>query len=145
LTATQQQVLEEVVEVRDEDAMAVDEQPTAAARLIGKSTHVSHRTQVQEQEEDAEATRVFKKRRTSSEAPVSEAQLFEEQVAADLEALADAEPEADPEGDEWDDLDAEDADDPLMVSEYVVEIFHYMKEIEVRIKSFVNLLYLILF
>jgi len=28
----------------------------------------------------------------------------------------------DPEGDEWDNLDAEDADDRLMVSEYVVEI-----------------------
>ncbi|EGN93420.1 hypothetical protein SERLA73DRAFT_64108, partial [Serpula lacrymans var. lacrymans S7.3] len=31
------------------------------------------------------------------------------------------------------DLDAEDADDHLMVSEYVIEIFNYMKEIEVRI------------
>ena len=138
LTATQPKVSEEVVEVRDEDAMAVDEQPTATTRLTGKSTRLSHRAQVREQEDDAEATRVFKKRRTSSEPPVSEAQLFEEQVAADLEALADAEPEADPEGDEWDDLDAEDADDPLMVSEYIVEIFQYMKEIEVRLKSFLG-------
>lgn len=30
----------------------------------------------------------------------------------------------------WEDLDAEDADDPLMVAEYVNEIFSYMKEIE---------------
>lgn len=30
----------------------------------------------------------------------------------------------------WEDLDAEDADDPLMVAEYVNEIFDYMREIE---------------
>ena len=33
---------------------------------------------------------------------------------------------------DWDDLDAEDAGDPLMVSDYVVEIFEYMKELEVN-------------
>ena len=32
---------------------------------------------------------------------------------------------------EWDDLDKEDADDPLMVSEYVNEIFPYLLELEV--------------
>src|ERR1700737_649792 len=31
---------------------------------------------------------------------------------------------------DWDDLDAVDANDPLMVSEYVVEIFDYMRELE---------------
>ena len=136
-TQPQPQALEQVVEVRDEDAMAVDEQP-AATRLTRKSVQSvgpSRRLKAKQQEEDAEATRVLKKRRTSSEAPLSEAQVYEEQadMAADLEAFANAEPEADPEGDEWDDLDAEDADDPLMVSEYVVEIFKYMKEVEVRI------------
>jgi hypothetical protein len=30
-----------------------------------------------------------------------------------------------------DDRDAEDTNDPLMVSEYAVEIFKYLKEIEV--------------
>lgn len=30
----------------------------------------------------------------------------------------------------WEDLDAEDADDPLMVAEYVNEIFDYMKDLE---------------
>ena len=45
---------------------------------------------------------------------------------------AEVDGEVDPNGDLWDDLDAEDADDPLMVSEYVVEIFEYLKEIEVR-------------
>lgn len=31
----------------------------------------------------------------------------------------------------WEDLDAEDADDPLMVAEYVNDIFEYMKELEI--------------
>jgi G2/mitotic-specific cyclin 2 len=33
---------------------------------------------------------------------------------------------------DWDDLDAADANDPLMVSEYVIEIFDYMRELEVH-------------
>lgn len=35
----------------------------------------------------------------------------------------------------WEDLDTEDADDPLMVAEYVNEIFDYMKELEVRFRQ----------
>jgi G2/mitotic-specific cyclin 1/2 len=134
----QTQVLEEVAEVRDDDAMAVDDQPAATLRLSNRSAGSSRRVPAKEQADDAETARVFKKRRTSSEAPISEAQMFEEELrqnsdagAADLETFANEVREADPEGDEWDDLDAEDADDPLMVSEYVVEIFKYMKELEV--------------
>ena len=59
---------------------------------------------------------------------------------ADLEALADV----DPEGDKWDDLDAKDVSNPLMVSKYV-EIFQYMKEIKVSLKLLVALFYLIHF
>jgi len=33
---------------------------------------------------------------------------------------------------EWDDLDVEDEDDPLMVSEYVADIFEYMQVLEVN-------------
>ncbi|KAG6831065.1 hypothetical protein H0H92_012988 [Tricholoma furcatifolium] len=91
--------------------------------------------------EDAEADRVFKKRRTSSDAPEEDPFTAEEipqteeeiaaaRLAAEIEAFADEE-EADPETSPWDDLDADDADDPLMVSEYVVEIFNYMKQIEI--------------
>lgn len=36
---------------------------------------------------------------------------------------------------EWDDLDAEDSGDPLMVSDYVVEIFDYMKQLEVKMSG----------
>eukprot|EP00842_Homolaphlyctis_polyrhiza_P004709 jgi/Hompol1/5239/HPOL_004272-RA len=32
----------------------------------------------------------------------------------------------------WDDLDAEDGDDPLMLAEYVDEIFEYMRELEIQ-------------
>ena len=31
----------------------------------------------------------------------------------------------------WEDLDKEDEDDPVMVAEYVVEIFEYLKKLEV--------------
>ncbi len=119
-------------------AMAVDDQPAVTSRRFpALSAGSSRRVQVRGQEDDAEMTRVLKKHRTSSEAPVPGAQMFEEELrknsagAADLEAFANEEREADPEGDEWDNLDAEDADDRLMVSEYVVEIFKYMKEVEV--------------
>ncbi|CCM00725.1 uncharacterized protein FIBRA_02765 [Fibroporia radiculosa] len=78
-----------------------------------------------QEEEDEEAHRAFKKRRTSSDIP-------DEEAAAEVEdAVALAGPlEADPNGNEWDDLDVEDGDDPLMVSEYVVEIFDYLKDVE---------------
>lgn len=42
------------------------------------------------------------------------------------------EAEADPNGPDREDLDAEDADYPMMVSEYVTEIFDYLKVVEVR-------------
>ncbi|KAF9819395.1 hypothetical protein IEO21_02138 [Rhodonia placenta] len=76
-------------------------------------------------EDDEETRRVFKKRRTSSDLP-------DEAAAAEVEEVVGfaGTPEADPEGPDWDDLDAGDADDPLMVSEYVVEIFDYLKEVE---------------
>ncbi|KAF2648368.1 A/B/D/E cyclin [Lophiostoma macrostomum CBS 122681] len=39
--------------------------------------------------------------------------------------------EREPITENWNDLDKEDFDDPLMVSEYVVEIFDYLKELEI--------------
>ena len=129
----------------DEDAMAVDSAPLApipspkrfvAAREAARTgvpaaskvpRRVSRPSKPDEDEE--EANRVFKKRRTSSDMPDVDA-LHEEEVE---NAVVPAEQvEADPFGDQWDDLDVEDADDPLMVSEYVVEIFDYLKEVEVR-------------
>lgn len=91
-------------------------------------------------EEDPEINRVFKKRRTSSEAPEDSEDVTGQheatlatQLQAELDAIAD-EVEADPDGDHWDDLDAEDAEDPAMCSEYVVEVFEYYRQIEVRFR-----------
>lgn len=115
---------------------------------------MSHAVKVAPPEEDeAEASRVFKKRRTSSDVPddhlaavqeedeendealqQEEAQKAVQELSRHLEQI-EREAEADPD-DNWVDLDAEDASDPLMVSEYVVEIFQYLKEVEVRYLRF---------
>ena len=84
-----------------------------------------------------------KKRRTSSVPPEEDPLILEQapaqaeeeatlaRIAAEMEAFAKM-PEADPESSSWDDLDADDTDDPLMVSEYVQDIFRYLKQVEVR-------------
>ncbi|KAK7451088.1 G2/mitotic-specific cyclin [Stygiomarasmius scandens] len=127
--------------VVDDNAMAVDPPPQSIlpALTIPKSLaaledipHAGRRsTRSHPEDDDLEASRVFKKPRTSSEAPeeVSERRRAERR-AAELTVILN-EVEADPDGDEWEDLDADDVDDPLMVSEYVAEIFDYFKEIEV--------------
>lgn len=116
-------------------ASHVIKQEVQRADLSKRTTsHLNVKTGTREEDDN----RVFKKRRTSSDAP-DEAKLLDEldeheaQVAASLDARIDSGPEADPNGDEWDDLDAEDGDDPLMVSEYVTEIFDYMKRVEVPV------------
>ncbi|KAG5637176.1 hypothetical protein H0H81_005475 [Sphagnurus paluster] len=148
----------EVIKVPDDTAMVIDppvqaipsltvrkslvprEAVAAAPRRSDGQRRTSTRSTTAAQRqavEDAEASRVFKKRRTSSEAPedavVAEEFEAEQDATARLYAEIDAyaeEQEADPEGSQWDDLDADDADDPLMVSEYVNEIFGYLKQIE---------------
>ncbi|KAA1476587.1 A/B/D/E cyclin [Dentipellis sp. KUC8613] len=112
----------------------------AAATNNGAATRrrVSARSKAEAPEEDeAEARRVFKKRRTSSEAPEEYEQQDEEfeehetiEVLDEHREVLRVEDEADPNGNTWDDLDEEDQDDPLMVSEYVVEIFEYLKVVE---------------
>ncbi|KAF5362603.1 hypothetical protein D9758_009582 [Tetrapyrgos nigripes] len=129
--------------VVDENAMAVDppSQSILPALTLPKSIAAPEDIPVRgrrsarahpELDDELEAGRVFKKPRTSSEPPdaASEERRMAERHAAELDALAE-EVEADPDGEEWEDLDADDADDPLMVSEYVQDIFEYFKEIEV--------------
>lgn len=151
----------EVIRVPDEDAMVVDpapppqqlpsitvrrslvaEEKAIAPRRSDTQRRASIRSARQQVAEDDEADRVSKKRRTSSEAPEEtlddddNGQLCVDEeeaavkISAEIEAYAD-EVEADPENSAWDDLDADDAEDPLMVSEYVVEIFQYLKQVEV--------------
>ncbi|KAI0659364.1 cyclin-like protein [Cubamyces menziesii] len=138
----------EVLREHDEDAMAVDPQPPApvpspkrfvAAREavrtgVPASTRVPRRIpsrSTKQEEDEEEVNRAYKKRRTSSDMP-EVAALHDAEVEEAVIPKEDAEVdgEVDPNGDLWDDLDAEDADDPLMVSEYVVEIFEYLKEVE---------------
>lgn len=147
-----QPVLEEVREEEEEsevapqeDAMAIDVPAHVAVpgprRLTVARSSIavaSSRVQIKQRArqaaaapvllDDEEDLRAYKKRRTSSDAP--EDDLAAEQLVEDAVDLGPQ--EADPEGDQWVDLDAEDADDPLMVSEYVIDIFNYLKDVEVR-------------
>lgn len=139
--------VEDVKHRRDDNAMAIDVPaasivPVPAPRRlnVARSSIAVSTTRVQIQkrvyqaskiveEDEDETERAFKKRRTSSDAPEDD---FVAEQEVERVVQADEVQEADPEGDQWDDLDAEDADDPLMVSEYVVEIFEYLKQVEVR-------------
>ncbi|KZT10282.1 uncharacterized protein LAESUDRAFT_672989 [Laetiporus sulphureus 93-53] len=146
---------EEVELLQDENAMIMSPQPpvapvsapqrvTAARTSAAVERHaIRPRTPkragrtpyARRPEEDEEADRAIKKRRTSSDIPDEEA-AAEVEEAIGFAGTPDAgtsdagTPEADPNGLDWEDLDAEDADDPLMVSEYVVEIFEYLKRME---------------
>jgi hypothetical protein len=127
-------------------ARKVSSSVTAAQRT--SAGHVN-REERERDEMEAEANRVFKKRRTSSEPPEDQKEDSKEHVEAGDQVCDIAEKElqkhlqniggeveADPNGPDWEDLDAEDADDPMMVSEYVTEIFDYLKIVEVRFSRF---------
>lgn len=81
----------------------------------------------EEMVKDDEAGRVFKRRHKDILKPIADiSQVEADKVAAELQAA-----ETPPDIQLWDDLDADDWDDPLMVSEYVVDVCEYLKEIEV--------------
>jgi G2/mitotic-specific cyclin 2 len=125
--------------------------PSSLAAVAARQTSAAHASHEERErdEMEAEANRVFKKRRTSSEAPEDQKEDVKEHVEAGdqicdiaerelqkhLEDIG-REVEADPNGPDWEDLDAEDAEDPMMVSEYVTEIFDYLKVTEVRFSGF---------
>jgi hypothetical protein len=129
-----------------DDAMAIDPpalkaplRHLASPRKASLNNHASKHGHPVADPDDDETLRVLKKRRTSSEAPedqpvetehVEEMQQAQGELARHI-AEIEAEPEADPNGDGWVDLDKDDVDDPLMVSEYVIDIFEYLKEVEV--------------
>ena len=153
---------EEVIVVQDENAMVVDSPalPSITVRrsslvkeghgIAARRSGLPHRTsrygpvpkhQADDDFEDDQPA--HKKRRTSSVPPEDDPLILEEaraqaeeqdtlaRIAAEMEAFAQM-PEADPENSPWDDLDANDTDDPLMVNEYVQDIFQYLKRVEVR-------------
>ena len=75
---------------------------------------------------------MHKKRRISSEDEEVVALKIHEEAAVSDPAPAVVKPE----DGEPDDLDKEDMDDPLMVSEYVGEIFQYLRKVEVSTPFF---------
>jgi hypothetical protein len=153
------------VEVREDNAMAIDPalEPIAeekapparqvstrralleqsTAEVVARHSEIYRRSSklvAQEQlrrpqkiVEDEEP--VCKKQRTSSEPPEEVEEKRLSPAHAEIEAYSNEEPEADPEGDQWYDIDTEDADDPLMASEYVVDIVKYMRVLEVSKNS----------
>ena len=92
------------------EAMVIDEAPASPAGASG-----SDKENVYEDEE-AERPDAHESKRTRTTAPAP--------------APEPAAPRAKDEG--WEDLDKDDVDDPLMVSEYVEEIFAYMRQLELR-------------
>ncbi|KJA18759.1 hypothetical protein HYPSUDRAFT_1097415 [Hypholoma sublateritium FD-334 SS-4] len=81
--------------------------------------------------DEEEAIRALKRRHTD-EKPVIHAKFIDDsQVEVDVVAKQLQAIEPSPPGEQlWDDLDAEDWDDPFMVSEYVADVCVYLKEIE---------------
>lgn len=135
---------EPVVVVVEEELTVVEEEPEADNTPTDDNMVVDPRSEVAIPElvsqqyvpayhdEDLDDHRA-KRARTSSEAPqpIDDDELQDDEGEDDLFDLHLHSIEADPLGDEWDDLDADDDEDPLMVNEYVVEIFQYLKDIEV--------------
>ncbi|KAJ4468785.1 cyclin-like protein [Lentinula aciculospora] len=152
--AGDREALKPIKEDRDRDAIMVDE--TQAPVLPSRAIHsaifklmplTSDHTVPPHQapvsiEDDLDREPVFKKRITEDHAerqPIArptprllatldQSELDEERIAGEL---ADVQEDEDSEQ-LWDDLDADDAEDPFMAPEYVHEIMEYMKELEVR-------------
>ncbi|KAJ7484734.1 g2/mitotic-specific cyclin cdc13 [Mycena latifolia] len=126
---------------RENTSVATRHSDAASRRPTTRSSILVPQHQQELEDEDEEPA--HKRRRTSSDSPEepdeedseearlqAEEELITARIAAELEAYANDEPEADPESSPWDDLDADDVDDPVMVSEYVVDIFNYLKQVE---------------
>ena len=102
---------------------------TTRARRI----HTRHAATPKPQEvADDEDEPVHKKRRISSEDNELVVLKIQEEAAVSDPAPTVVKPE----DGEPDDLDKDDMDDPLMVSEYVGEIFQYLRKVEVSIPLF---------
>ncbi|KAJ7057864.1 g2/mitotic-specific cyclin cdc13 [Mycena amicta] len=121
-----------------------------AEAAVRRQTRSSLSRQVENVQDDEEEAPAHKRRKTSSDSPEeaeedreaappqTEEETIAARIAAEIESYANGEPEADPESSPWEDLDAEDADDPVMVSEYVVDIFKYLKQVEWKMRGILN-------
>lgn len=96
-------------------------------------TRTTRRTPKREESTEQEIQHVAKKRRTSSVGPDDkEDVVLKEHRSPLVEFAEEAKATALVEEIKWDDLDQEDEADPLMVSEYVVEIFEYLRKLEIQ-------------
>ncbi|KAJ2926781.1 hypothetical protein H1R20_g10304, partial [Candolleomyces eurysporus] len=117
--------------------------PSAAATRVFRDPPVAEESskEAEKDEDDAETRRANKRRhmdaipeavtQTTREEP-NDSQIEADKIAKELTKVAPEssfEPEPEPQQ-LWDDLDADDWDDPLMVSEYVKDVVIYWKEIE---------------
>ncbi|KAG8834458.1 hypothetical protein FRC17_008680 [Serendipita sp. 399] len=117
--------------VREETKKRVGGQEERVEK-ISKTTTVEEEVKLKELDVDEEELRSHKRPRLSdeTEAPLQVADFKDisvEKVSTVLKQMT-----AKPEDEAWEDLDKEDEGDPLMVSEYVVEIFDYLKALEVK-------------
>ena len=119
------------------ESMSIDPPNRVKAEILGTKPLrvVSPRKKLKPVDEADESKRVVKKRHTSSDLPAEVGiaahvppEVEEDNVAQFKQSTT---PEADPGSDQWNDLNAEDADDPLMVREYVNNVFVYLKDVEV--------------
>lgn len=101
-------------------------------RLHTRHAAAAAAAKAKEIDEEEEAEPVHKKRRISSDDDEVVALEVHEEAAVSDPAPA----IVNPEDGEPDDLDKDDMDDPLMVSEYVGEIFQYLRKAEVSILLF---------
>ncbi|KAF2747257.1 A/B/D/E cyclin [Sporormia fimetaria CBS 119925] len=105
------------------DAEDSENLPPAKQQILEKIEEVEKVEQVEKVEKVEE---VEQKVEVEEKAPRSSRKLKQTKHAVELEE--EAEPVA---AEAVPDLDDEDADDPLMVSEYVVEIFEYLRKLEI--------------
>lgn len=109
------------------DAVAVEQRANTkpASRVRARAPAV---VEEKEDDEDAETNKENRDPNSSTQKTTVASSTTDDQEfveAQEAPAAAEAEPD-------WDDLDAEEMDDPTMVAEYVNEIFDYMSELEVR-------------
>lgn len=105
---------------------------TAASRSQRVASKIPKAEEIDHAESVRESKRI-KLEEAENIAPSHARDAVTEQPEEHAPATDVADPDAKDAG--WEDLDAAEADDPLMVAEYVNEIFGYMKIIEVRITS----------
>lgn len=130
---------------RDESETKRDEKDAADdRRAVKRSSTVVYRDEtvtLPEEVDDGEARRAMKRRHMDAivEAPqAEESQLDADKVALELTKAEESLFEPEPEVQLWDDLDADDWDDPLSVSEYVVDVCKYWKQLEVRLHFIIS-------